>query len=452
MRRIIAALLMMILLVSAVFAQAEDGEEEVIVHEVELEEESPEEEAEPEGEPETETEPEASTEENGPAGDFLLGVEPEPSEITPAYRSEEHPGHGEGCFWCTPMNLEDENAIWKMLTSPITVVHAREKSKPLDDQMRQTVVYAEPDEKSEKIGMVTGQSQGLHVLETRDDWTKVETYSTSFHDSKVKNWNGFVTGWIPTDKLITDMKVNQHYGVIIDKLTQRLYLFVDGHLETSLAISTGLYNKKQPYNESRSGEYLLIYYRKGDLPDGTMHCYTPIRFNAGDYLHEVPCIVPAGGSRKDANYKPYETKLGKRASHGCIRVQRQKNSQGYNMNVLFNMLKKSVEDGEGYPKMVIWEDYEGRRVKIPADDTPLYYNPNGGSNYHAVANCPGVKEKYWPLTAFTYGELEEKPYSKLTLCPYCQPTPRRSVLEEINEVHQTSSPGEVMSYHNQKKK
>ena len=34
MRRIIAALLMMILLVSAVFAQAEDGEEEVIVHEL----------------------------------------------------------------------------------------------------------------------------------------------------------------------------------------------------------------------------------------------------------------------------------------------------------------------------------------------------------------------------------------------------------------------------------
>ena len=102
MRRIIAALLMMILLFSAVFAQAEDGENEVIVHEVNLEEGSPEEEAEPEGE----TEPEASPEENGPAGDFLLGVVPEPSEITPAYRSEEHPGHGEGCFWCTPMSLK----------------------------------------------------------------------------------------------------------------------------------------------------------------------------------------------------------------------------------------------------------------------------------------------------------------------------------------------------------
>ena len=166
MRRIITALLMVALLFSAAFVQAEDGEEEVVVHEVDLEEENPDEAA------GTETEPEKDV----PAGDFLLGVEPKPSTITPAYRSEEHPEHGEGCFWCTPMDLEDEDAVWKMLTSPITVVQAKDGAKALDDQMRQTVLYAEPDEKSEKLGMVTGQSQGVHVLETRDDgWSKVET-------------------------------------------------------------------------------------------------------------------------------------------------------------------------------------------------------------------------------------------------------------------------------------
>jgi len=376
------------------------------------------------------------------ADDFLLGVEPEPSEITPAFRSEEHPEHGEGCFWCTPMNLEDEAAVWKMLTSPITVAQAKNKAKFLDDQMRQTVLYAEPDEKSEKIGMVTGQSQGLHVLEEQGKWTKVETYSTSFHDSKVKNWNGFVTGWIQTNKLKT-VEVNQHYGIIIDKLTQRLYLFVDGHLETSLAISTGLYNKKQPYNESRSGEYLLIYYRKGDLPDGNMHCLYPIRFNGGDYLHEVPHTRLADGTKK---YTAYENKLGSRASHGCIRVQRLKNAQGYNMYELFQLLKNRSD--ERYPKMVIWEDYEGRQVKIPDDNTPLYYNPNKGTMYHSVANCPGVKKSNLPLTAFTYGELEDDTFRKLTLCPNCQPSPRKSVLEEINREHLDASPGEVMSYHN----
>lgn len=367
--------------------------------------------------------------------DFLLGVSPDITDITPSHRSAEPQDH-EACYWCTPMDLESESKLWAMLTAPVTVVDV--------DQMKQVTLFAEPDDQSEKIGMVTGQSQAVHVLENRDDgWSKVETYSTSFHDSKVKNFNAFVTGYIRTERLKT-VEVNQNYGIIIDKLTQRLYLFVDGHLKTSMAVSTGLYNKRQPYNESRSGEYLLLYYRKGDLPDGNMHCYYPIRFNAADYLHEVPCTVPAGGKRSEANYKVYEPKLGKRASHGCIRVQRLTNADGFNMSVLFGLLNNR-EDSR-FPKLVIWEDYQGRQVLIPDDETPLYYNPNGGSYYHSVEDCPGVKSKYLPLSPFTYGELDSEPYSKLTACPNCQPTPRKAVLEEINQVHREQSPGEVMSY------
>ena len=374
------------------------------------------------------------------AEDFLLGVEPEPSNITPAYRSEETPAEGhEHCYWCTPMSLEDEDALWKMLTAPITVADV--------DMNKQTVVYPEPDEKSEPIGMLTGQSQGVHVLETLDNgWTKVETYSTSFHDSKVKNWNAFVTGYVLTEKLKT-VEVNQNYGLIIDKLTQRLYLFVDGHLETSLAVSTGLYNSRQPYNESRSGEYLIIYTKTGALIDGNMHCDYALKFNAADYLHEVPYILGSDGNK---NYNGYESKLGTRASHGCLRVQRNKNARGYNMRELANLIKKRKDTN--CVKLVVWEDYEGRQVKIPDDDTPLYYNPKGGSMYHSVAECDSVKKAYRPLTAFTFGELEEKPYKKLKACPYCVPTPRRAFLEGINEKHADSSPGEVMSYHKKKKK
>ena len=153
------------------------------------------------------------------AEDFLLGVEPEKTEITPAYRSEHRPEHKD-CYWCTPMDLTDEEAVWKMLTAPITVVDL--------DMMKQTVCYREPDENSEQIGMITGSSQGVHVLETLDNgWTMIETYSTSFHDSRVKNFNAFVTGYIRTEKLKT-VQVNQNYGIIIDKLTQRLYFFMDG--------------------------------------------------------------------------------------------------------------------------------------------------------------------------------------------------------------------------------
>ena len=365
------------------------------------------------------------------AEDFLLGVEPEKTEITPAYRSEHRPEHKD-CYWCTPMDLTDEEAVWKMLTAPITVVDL--------DMMKQTVCYREPDENSEQIGMITGSSQGVHVLETLDNgWTMIETYSTSFHDSRVKNFNAFVTGYIRTEKLKT-VQVNQNYGIIIDKLTQRLYFSMDGHLETSLAISTGLYNDKQPYNESRSGEYMIIYTKTGALIDGNMHCDYALRFSAADYLHEVPYIVQNG----QKNYKGYEAKLGSRASHGCLRVQRLKNSQGYNMRRIAELVKKRKD--KNCVKLVIWEDYQGRQVRIPDDDTPLSYNPKKGTQYHAVADCASVRQKFRPLTAFTFGELEEDGFKKLNACPYCVPTPRKAALEEINEVHLESSPGEVMNY------
>ena len=381
---------------------------------------------------------------SAPAEDFLLGVVPEPSSVTPSFRSEETMIEEEGCYWTTPMSLENEEAIWKMLTSPITVADI--------DMNKQMVICKEPDENSEGIGMLTGQSQGVHVLETlKNGWTKIQTYSTSFHDSKVKNFNAFVTGYVPTKKLKT-VDVNQNYGIIIDKLTQRLYLYKDGHLETSLAVSTGKYNpdakKQQPYNETRSGEYLIIYTRTGALIDDEsgMVCNYALKFNAADYIHEVPHRKNSDGSK---NYRGFEDILGTRASHGCIRVQAKQNRAGYSMSVLSNLIKKRKD--KNCVKLVIWEDFQGRQVKIPDDDTPLYYNPKGGSKYHAQAECVNIKKRYLPLESFPYSQLDEEPYSKLAACPYCMPSPRREFLEEINRVHMESSPGEVMSVYNEKK-
>ena len=270
----------------------------------------------------------------------------------------------------------------------------------------------------------------------------METYSTSFFDSTVKNYNAFITGYIRSSKLKT-VQVNQNYGIIIDKLTQRLYLFKDGHLETSLAVSTGLYNARQPYNETRSGEYLIIYTKKGEIYEGRMHCDYALRFNQADYLHEVPHDEYPG---KDDDFTPYESSLGQRKSHGCIRVQRVKNADGYNMAVLAKLIEKRTD--KNCVKMVIWEDYQGRQVQIPDDDAPLYYNPKGGQYYHSESgHAPGIKKSLWPLPSFTYAELDEAPYSKLKPCPHCHPLQRKELLEEINRVHMESSPGEVMSYH-----
>ena len=347
--------------------------------------------------------------------------------ITPACRSTYRPGH-EACYWCTPMDIHDEEAVWAMLTAPITIVDAGQRD--------QVILYAEPDKNSEQIGVITGASQAVHVLEkNKDGWALVETYSSSFHDSKVKNWNQFVTGYVQSNKL-KEKKVNQDYGIVIDKLTQTLYIFHDGHLMSTLAVSTGLYNEKQPYNETRSGEFIIVS-RVGDFKSDNLICAMGLRFNSGDLLHEVPHTKNGDGSK---NYKYNEPKLGTRASHGCIRVQRLKNQDGINMKWIWDNIKNGT-------KLVVWEDYQGRQVEIPSDDTLLYYNPNGGSNYHTEHDCRGIKEKYWAqMESFTYGQLEEDSFASLTPCPYCQPPRRLAELEEINRIHLESSPGEVMSY------
>ncbi len=371
----------------------------------------------------------------GPAlGDeSVLSIRPVETKITPAMKST-YVTDDEGCYWCTPMNIRDEEAVWKMLTSDMTVVNL--------DQKKQTVLYAEPDENSEMIGVVTGASQGVHVLEVLENgWTLVETYSTSFHDSKVKNFNAFVMGYIRSDMLKT-VEVNQTMGLVVDKLTQRLYFFLDGHLATELAVSTGKYNDKQPYNETRSGEFLIISVNVGRITSDNLICDYALRYNADDYLHEVPHVKNADGTK---NFKSAEPKLGTRASHGCIRTQRLLNAEGYRMSNIYKLIKDTTKKTKKNVKLVIWEDYAGRQVELPEDDMTVYYNPNGGSYYHKSANCKGVREKYLPLTALTWSELESE-HSKLTPCPNCQPMPKREDLEAINEEHLENSPGDVMTF------
>ena len=355
---------------------------------------------------------------------------------TPAQRSEDKPHHDpKGCYWCTPMDIKDEEAVWAMLTSPIYTLN--------ENQKLQVVLRAEPKESSPGVGVVTGTSMGVHVLENRSDgWSLIECYSASFFDSKVKAWNQFIRGYVRTS-MIQKKTPDQEYGIVIDKLTQTLYLFHEGHLMTTLAVSTGLYNPKQPYNETRSGEFLLVS-KVGTFRSDAMFCGEAIRFNGGDLIHEVPHVKNADGSK---NYKNTEYKLGTRGSHGCIRVQRLKNADGINMLWLWNHLKVDSKKGT---RLVIWEDFQGRQIPIPSDDTTLYYNKSGGNSYHSVSNCPGVRSQYLPMSPFVYGELDSREFASLTPCANCQPVRRKAEIEAINRAHLDQSPGMVSDYHQKK--
>lgn len=328
----------------------------------------------------------------------------------------------ENSYWVTPMDIRDEAAVWAMLMAPITVVDI--------DQKLQVQLRREPSDDSEAVADVTGTSQGVHVLETLDNgWSLVEVYSSSFHDSKVKAWNQLTQGYIKTSLLKTREVGNRQYGMVVDKLTQRLYIFKEGKLFAELLISTGLPNERQPYNETRSGEFLLVS-AVGQFRSDNMLSNYAFRFNFGDLIHEVPHVLNADGG---ANYKYTEPKLGERASHGCIRVQRLRNPDGINMRWIWNELYKGI--AQNPVKFVIWEDVMGRQIPLPDADTPLYYNANGGQNYHSAPSCYGVRDEFLPMTQFTYSQLEDSEHKSLTPCPYCAPVRRESEIEAINALH-----------------
>ncbi len=57
---------------------------------------------------------------------------------------------------------------------------------------------------------------------------------------------------------------------------------------------------------------------------------------------------------------------------------------------------------------------------VPPPNTKLYFNPDGGKQYHADPNCPKVKEQYLPLAGnFMYSELGNAPYKSLQPCLAC---------------------------------
>ena len=322
----------------------------------------------------------------------------------------------EGTYWGTPMDITDEEAIWTMLTSPFTYYDATHKG--------QRKIYAEPDTDSRQIGVITGSSQAVRVIETLDNgFSLIETYSSTFHDNSVDAWNMLIQGYVKTSNLKTK-QINKKYHIVVDKLTQRLYLFGDGKLVTTLLVSTGLSNEKQPYNETRSGDFIYISATGGFWSDN-MFAPMGMKFNDGDLLHEVPYV-----QRSNSNTRIYTTTepfLGQRASHGCIRVQRKLNADGYNMKWIWDNRKD-------IGRLVVWEDWQGRQVEYPAADTMLYYNANGGSYYHKADHCDSAKD-HIEFTPFTYAELDTGDYAELEFCPYCAPALRRAEIDKINQEH-----------------
>lgn len=315
-------------------------------------------------------------------------------------------------------DITDEEACWELLMRPITVLDAGEKE----------AIYPRVTPDGEKVnndklgGFINGASAAVHVLgEDEDGWTLIEG---------LDYYNRVIRGYVRT-KLLKTVTPNEKYGIIIDKLTQKLHVFIDGKYWSSCAISTGLPNDEQPYNETAAGEYLIVSW-VGEFDSEGMMCDMALRFNGGDMIHQVPYVYLADGSKR---FTKWEEQLGQKASHGCVRTARVANDDGLNIRWLWENVKRNT-------KVVVWDD-RGRMLPYPDDSLELYYNTEGGKYYHATANCKSVKEKYLPLTGFKYSELETGAYAKLDPCPSCTPVKRKSVIDEQNIARGAVTPEEV---------
>lgn len=162
------------------------------------------------------------------------------------------------CYWKLNRGEMDVASIWQVLTQSVTVLSGSER--------QQAKVYESPDENSAAIAEVTYESQAVHVLEQGAEWTKIEGYSSSVEGSSVANYAGHFVGYVPTS-LLKEKEVNQHLGVVIDKLQQRLFVFQDGRLLSTLLCSTGFPSEDAPWNETPAGEFLVIS-RTGDSGPG----------------------------------------------------------------------------------------------------------------------------------------------------------------------------------------
>ncbi len=358
---------------------------------------------------------------------LLLAPAPTPAPSpTPYIPSAVARMEEENSYWTLPIgNREDEQAIWDVMMQPMTVIDGNEKEVY---RLRRT-----PDDSSKKdnvVGEITYASQGVHILETLDNgWTLVEAYNSSYGPN-CKSRPGYgvtddlIQGYVKTSLLKT-VQPAADYALLIDKLNQRMYIFNEGKIIGELLVSTGLNNATQSWNETPSGEFVIISPKMGGFPAGNLWCEYGMRLNGGCAIHQVPYIGDADTPASRQDFSSTAKLLGSKASHGCIRVQKTLNEQGQNMKWLWNNLKK-------YTKVLIWDD-TGRAIPYPDDDIRVYYNPTGGKYFHLNQYCSSVKDRYLPLTETTYGQLEAL-FETPKACPRCATTlMTKAEIDAINE-------------------
>lgn len=169
-------------------------------------------------------------------------------------------------------------------------------------EVQRIYIKAEPKAKSKNVGYIYGSLQGVKIIK------KVGNYY--YIEAKDYNSLNLIKGYVLTSQLKT-VKPQGKYSILVDISDQRVYVFNSGKLQKTIICSTG-----QNWTPTPTGTYLVgdrgAYFYTGYK--NSVICYNWVRINNNFLFHSVLC------DKKGNVIKSEAAKLGKKASHGCIRM------------------------------------------------------------------------------------------------------------------------------------
>lgn len=241
-----------------------------------------------------------------PPGDYVLRFY---AEESPEYARDVHVTVAEGArpkeeilltrIFMPERDMTDAQ-IWAVMMQPSVVLDV--------SNTKDVPVRSEPGKGAgEVLGTVHGQSQGLNVLEIRDDgYAKVGAWN---HES-----GAYIEGYVPSDELKV-VRPRGDYGLLLDKQTQRMTVYQQGKVLAELPVSTGLITDKDRIRETAAGVFLLQEHMVDFSNKGYKYAYV-MRYDGGNLLHQVGYQEENGR----CNFANQALMLGMKASHGCVRI------------------------------------------------------------------------------------------------------------------------------------
>ena len=229
--------------------------------------------------------------------------------------------------------------IWAAITRTMTSVDVGESES--------AYIYNSTETDRKQLGTVSGLTQGLNVVKALDNgWSLVEAY---------RNEDGaFVRGYIRSNKLRTVVP-NQAYGIVIDKVTQKLTVWKDGAPIGSCSVSTGLPTPKYLLRETPAGEFITATRRGTTEYYGKGYCLYTIRINGVYHIAEIPTTKKNG-----SDFSLLEGSLGEKATRGYICIAHDASTDGgINAEWIWNMTTENKK-----VKVLILDDKDRSMVPV----------------------------------------------------------------------------------------